>query len=79
VRYAVEHPQAVKAVVGVAGKGPQRDRVWSEVYEAGQGREPAVDVDCTTVPGVPHDFWFTHPETWTAVVTDACVRRGLRP
>ncbi|MQM25626.1 alpha/beta fold hydrolase [Glycomyces albidus] len=24
------------------------------------------------VPGVPHDFWATHPEVWTAVVSDAC-------
>ncbi len=27
----------------------------------------------TTVPDVPHDFWSTHPETWTATV-DAALR-----
>lgn len=131
VRYAVEHPRAVTAVIGIAGKGPQRDRTWSEVYEAGRSREPVVDIDwvpevhaavgdsftewihrpdlwrglaeCevpmhfiaagddirpswpleqlaalvphgrfSTVAGVPHDFWSTHPEVWTTTVTDAC-------
>jgi proline iminopeptidase len=131
VRYAVEHPEVVTAVVGVAGKGPQRDRTWSETYEAGKAAEPVVDIDwvpevhallsdsftdwihrpdlwrgladCevpmhfiaagddirpswplaqlaalvprgkfSTVPGVPHDFWLTHPEVWTDTVTNAC-------
>lgn len=26
----------------------------------------------STVPGVPHDFWFTHPEVWTKTITNAC-------
>lgn len=26
----------------------------------------------STVPDVPHDFWFTHPEVWTTTVTKAC-------
>lgn len=131
VRYAVEHPDAVTAVVGVAGRGPQRDRAWSAVYEAGQDSEPVVEIpwsrevhaslgasfgewihhpdlwrglaDCrtpmqfiaagddirpswplqqlaalvpggsfATVPGVPHDFWSTHPQTWTDTITRAC-------
>jgi len=131
VRYAVDHPASVEAVVGVAGRGPQRDRTWSEAYEAGKAEEPAVAIDwvpevhaalgesftewihrpdlwrrlatCdvpmhfiaagadirpswslaqlaelvpggrfSTVPGVPHDFWFTHPEVWTKTVTNAC-------
>ena len=130
VRYAMERPEAVTAVVGIAGRGPQRDRTWSEAYEAGQSSEPPVDIawvpevhaalsasytgwihhaglwrglaDCrvpmhfvaagddirpswplaqlaalvprgrfSTVPGVPHDFWHTHPEVWTRTVTDA--------
>ncbi len=131
VRYAVDHPESVRAVVGVAGRGPQRDRTWSEAYEAGKAAEPSVDIDwvpevhaalsdsfsdwihradlwrgladCevpmhfvaagddirpswplaqlaalvphgkfSTVPDVPHDFWFTHPELWTKTVADAC-------
>ncbi len=26
----------------------------------------------STVAGVPHDFWSTHPQVWTHIVTDAC-------
>lgn len=131
VRYALEHPEAVRGVVGVAGKGPQRDRTWSAAYEAGKAREPVIDIDwvpevhaaltesftewihqpdlwrrladsqvpmhlvvagadirpswplrqlaqllprgtMTEVPGVPHDFWLTHPEAWSAAVAEAC-------
>jgi proline iminopeptidase len=131
VRYAMEHPQVVRAVIGIAGRGPQRDRTWSEAYESGQATEPAVDIewvpevhsslsdsftqwihrsdlwrrlaDCEVpmrfiaagddirppwpmrqlaalvrqgtyweVPGVPHDFWSTHPDAWTKAVTNAC-------
>lgn len=25
------------------------------------------------VPGVPHDFWSTHPEVWVSVISRACV------
>ena len=136
VRYAVEHPETVTAVIGIAGRGPQRDRTWSEAYEAGKSSEPAVDIDwvpgvhaalgasftewihradlwrglaaCdvpmhfiaagddirpswplaqlaelvphgrfSTVPGVPHDFWFTHPTVWTETVTQACTNAEL--
>ncbi|WP_344500243.1 alpha/beta hydrolase [Dactylosporangium maewongense] len=132
VRYAVEHPEAVVAVIGIAGRGPQRDRTWSEAYEAGKSIEPVVEIDwvpevhaalsdsftdwihrpnlwrqladCSvpmhfiaagddirpswpveqlaalvargrfsTVHGVPHDFWSTHPEVWTETVTNACI------
>ena len=27
----------------------------------------------TTVPGVPHDFWSTHPQIWTDTITSACL------
>lgn len=131
VRYAVQHPEAVRAVVGIAGKGAHRDRTWSEIYEAGKVNEPVVDIelvpevwsslsqsftewihrpdlwrglaDCavpmhfiaagddirpswpleqlaalvpngrfSTVPGIPHDFWFTNPDVWVQTITDAC-------
>jgi proline iminopeptidase len=133
VRYATEFPETVTAVVGIAGRGPQRDRTWSEVYEARRTTEPSIDIDwvpevhtslgesftewihrsdlwrrladCTvpmhfiaagedirpswplaqlaelvqhgrfsTVPGVPHDFWATHPEVWTRTVALAIAR-----
>ena len=131
VRYALEHPDAVRAVVNIAGTGIQRDRTWSEQYYAGKDSEPKVPIDWVPavhaalmasfmewiheprvfrevadsrvpmhfvaaaedirpswpleqlaelaplgsfarVPGVPHDFWATHPDTWVQVVTDAC-------
>jgi len=134
VRYAVEHPDRVAGLVGVCGRGPQRDRTWSEQYELGAARERelgqvveipfAADVHaalghaftdwtqqpdlwrcladcpvpmrfvvaaddirpywpirqlahlvpeatCTVVPGVAHDFWSTHPQTWRSTVEEA--------
>ncbi|MEU8005106.1 alpha/beta fold hydrolase [Catellatospora sp. NPDC049111] len=44
VRYAVEHSRAVAAVVSIAGRSPQRDRTWSQAYEAGKATEPGVDI-----------------------------------
>ncbi len=73
VRYAVEHPRAVRGVVGVAGKGPQRDRTWSAAYEAGREREPVVDIDL--VPAVWSSLsesfteWVHHPELWRGLAT----------
>lgn len=32
----------------------------------------APNVQLSTVPGVPHDFWLTHPEAWTKTVTETC-------
>lgn len=135
VRYALDHPDVVAAVVGIAGRGPQRDRTWSEAYEAGKPSEPDVPIevgpdvwaslsasftdwihqpdlwrrlaDCqvpahlvaagddirpswplqqlaallpagrfSVVPGVPHDFWATHPDLWVDVVAGACSALG---
>lgn len=45
LRYAVEHPDPVRGLVAVAGKGPHRDRTWSEEYEAGKLHETAVEID----------------------------------
>ena len=131
VRYAVEHPAVVRSLIGIAGRGPQRDRTWSEAYESGKATDPVVEIDWAadvhaslgdsftewihrpdlwrgladckvpmhfvaagddirpswplrqlaalvpnasfaTVPGVPHDFWLTHPEVWSRTVTEIC-------
>jgi proline iminopeptidase len=45
VRYAVDHPEAVRRVVGVAGHGLHKDRTWSERYEAGRTTEPDLDIE----------------------------------
>jgi proline iminopeptidase len=34
VRYALDHPDRVRTVIGVAGHGLHKDRIWSEVYES---------------------------------------------
>lgn len=39
VRYALDYPERVRAVVGVAGHGVHKDRSWSEVYAAGRHTE----------------------------------------
>ncbi|GAB1644925.1 alpha/beta fold hydrolase [Krasilnikovia sp. MM14-A1259] len=129
--YALQHPDAVRAVVGIAGTGIQKDRTWSEEYHARRDTEPDIPIawvpevhaalsasylewiheprvlrrvaDCTVpmrfvapgadirpawplqqlgelaplgafvcIPGVPHDFWATHPAIWVRAVTDAC-------
>ncbi|MFC4068563.1 alpha/beta fold hydrolase [Actinoplanes subglobosus] len=46
LRYAVSHPSSVAGLVGVAGRGPQRDRTWSEAYQAGRAVDPGVDIEC---------------------------------
>jgi proline iminopeptidase len=71
VRYAIEHPDAVKAVIGIAGRGFQRDRVWSEEYEAGQTSEPTVeiawDTDVHAALSASFTEWIHDPQLWRRV------------
>ena len=39
VRYALDHPERVRAVIGVAGHGLHKDRTWSKIYEAARHTE----------------------------------------
>ena len=55
VRYALEHPHAVRGVIGIAGHGLHRDREWSESYEAGKATEISVPIDF--VPEVHASLW----------------------
>lgn len=68
VRYAVEHPDTVRAVVGIAGRGPQRDRTWSEAYEAGKAAEPVVEITWVSeVHATLSDSfteWIHEPDLW---------------
>ena len=68
VRYAVEHPEAVSAVVGVAGKGYHSDRTWSAVYEAGRSSEPPVEIAWSTEVhaslGASFTEWIHRPDLW---------------
>jgi len=45
VRYAMEHPGRVRAVVGIAGHGLHEDRTWSQVYEGSRHLEDDVVID----------------------------------
>ncbi|MDQ6933908.1 MAG: alpha/beta hydrolase [Actinomycetota bacterium] len=71
VRYAIEHPHAVRAVVGIAGRGFQRDRVWSEEYEAGQAHEPVVEIewnaDVYAALSASFTEWVHRPDLWRRV------------
>jgi len=71
VRYAVEHPPSVTAVVGIAGRGPQRDRTWSEAYEAGKANEPAVEIDWDPAvhAALSDSFseWIHRPDLWSGL------------
>ncbi|MGY1946993.1 alpha/beta fold hydrolase [Nocardia asiatica] len=44
VRYASDHPGRVASVVGVAGRGLQKDRTWSEAYESGRHSEADIEI-----------------------------------
>jgi proline iminopeptidase len=58
----------VVAVVGIAGRGPQRDRTWSEAYEAGVGTEPVVEIDwepdVNAALSTSFTAWTQSPELW---------------
>lgn len=55
VRYALEHPDSVRGVVGIAGHGLHRDREWSEAYEAGKADEIPISIDLE--PDVHASLW----------------------
>jgi proline iminopeptidase len=44
VRYALDHPDRVRAVVGIAGHGLHKDRTWSAVYQAGRHTEDQFEI-----------------------------------
>lgn len=55
VRYALDHPDRVTGVVGIAGHWLHRDREWAAAYKAGQATAPQVDVPW--VPEVHAALW----------------------
>jgi proline iminopeptidase len=50
VRYAMDHPDRVVSVVGVAGHGLHKDRTWSQTYTASRHLEN--DLNIAWEPGV---------------------------
>lgn len=53
-------------------QGPQRDRTWSEAYEAGKVTEPAVDIDWVpevhAALGASFTEWIHRPDLWRRLV-----------
>lgn len=45
VRYALDHPDRVTAVIGIAGHGLHKDRSWSEVYHGLQHTEQDIGIE----------------------------------
>ena len=45
VRYALDHPERVRAVVGIAGHGLHKDRTWSAIYAAARHTEDEFDIE----------------------------------
>lgn len=71
VRYAVEHPDVIKGVVGIAGRGAQRDRIWSEIYEAGKANEPVIEID------MAEEVWSSLSQSFTDWIHRPDLWRGL--
>jgi proline iminopeptidase len=44
VRYALDHPDRVASVVGVAGHGLHKDRTWSQTYESSRHLEADLEI-----------------------------------
>jgi proline iminopeptidase len=60
VRYALDHPDRVCGVAGIAGHGLHRDREWSAAYEAGKARQSHVPIEW--VPQVYAALWASFTE-----------------
>jgi proline iminopeptidase len=79
VRYALDHPDSVLAVVGIAGHGLHKDRTWSEAYEAGRSTARTVEIDWE--PDVHESLWrsFTdwihRPDLWRRIADCAVPMR----
>ena len=71
VRYALEHPDRVAAVVGIAGHGLHKDRSWSEAYEARRHAEDAIRIDWSPEvhAALSESFleWIHEPGLWRAL------------
>ena len=71
VRYALERPERVTGIIGIAGRGVQYDRLWSAQYERLQHTES--DIDIKFVPEVHEALkesflrWIHEPQLFRAL------------
>lgn len=81
VRYAVEYPDSVVAVVGVAGRGPQRDATWSATCEAGKPSEPVIEIpwnaEVHASLGASFTEWIHQPDLWRRLADSRVPMRFL--
>ncbi|MFC3963265.1 alpha/beta fold hydrolase [Nocardia jiangsuensis] len=89
VRYALDHPERVRAVVGVAGHGLHKDRTWKQAYEAGQHREADIEIvwEPTVHAALSASFveWIHEPELFRRLadspvpMTFVAAQHDIRP
>ncbi|SEE09131.1 alpha/beta fold hydrolase [Ruania alba] len=89
IRYALDHPRAVRRVLGVAGHGFHKDRTWSAIYEARKDDQPApaIDYDVNVWRSLNASFaeWIHEPDLWrrladsTVPMTIAVAGDDIRP
>ncbi|WP_254205753.1 alpha/beta fold hydrolase [Nocardia alni] len=48
VRYALDHPDRVRSVIGIAGHGLHKDRTWSRIYESARHLEADLGIPWET-------------------------------
>lgn len=79
VRYALDHPDAVTKVVGVAGCGIQKDRTWSETYHALEHTQPVIPIphDPSVHESLTHSYleWIHEPSLFLCV--RECAQTGV--
>ena len=75
VRYALDHPDRVSVVVGIAGHGLHEDRTWSQVYEASRHLEDDVVIDWVpSVHAALNDsfiLWIHEPDVFRRLADSA--------
>ncbi|UFU08256.1 alpha/beta fold hydrolase [Ruania halotolerans] len=68
IRYALDHPESVRRVVGIAGHGFHKDRTWSALYEARKHDQPSpeipYDVDVWRSLNTSFTEWIHEPDLW---------------
>ncbi len=92
VRYALDHPDRVRSVVGIAGHGLHKDREWSEIYHSRQHLEadPGIvwEPDVHAALNASFVAWIHEPdlfrrladsEVWVDLVTELCRGEGEAP
>ncbi len=57
--------------MGIAGTGAQRDRIWSETYEAGKATEPVIEID------MAEEVWSSLSQSFTDWIHRPDLWRGL--